>query len=461
MIGLALLLSALAAADPLDLARQQSQSGQPEIALETLAPLLDTGSGEALALAGLIHESSGQLLLARQRLEAALASGDLADPGAAHLAMARCFQGTGDTARAIQHATAALATEDATRHDETLSLLIKLSVSMLGPAEAMALLSSALPPEALPETWSALAEGYLAVGMASAAVPPLQAAITAQPHSPLAPHWQTRIADAARKSGNTDNEVEALERLARDYTASSAWAEAHPEIAAETEGEIEARIRSAILRLHQDTQLTRFSRSNPSTQRLSRLVLAWLVRYPDHAAAGQIHDLYGELLMRTGRFSESHTQHMAAWDLTGEARHLHAAGFSASYSVKEAGSPHALEPQPLTPEAEALLTCADLYHHHFPATAEDSTLQLESANALIQLGRFREARARLMFIIDADPTTAIAEQAARTVLNTYLFVEDWKGIRATAERFDAQPGLSSPAFQTRLDEILAQTASLR
>ncbi len=197
-----------------------------------------------------------------------------------------------------------------------------------------------------------------------------------------------------------------------------------------------------------------------SIDQLSRIVLVWLVRYPDHAAAGQIHDLYGELLLRTGRFVEAHTQHMAAWDLTEKAEHLYAAGFAAERSFTRSAPPATIEAARLTPEARSLLTTVDLYHHHFPATEADHTLQLKAAAALLRLGRQREARSRLMPIIESDPTTAQAEEAARAVLNSYITARDWAGARAAAEAFAASPGLSSPALRARLDEILAETTSL-
>ncbi len=466
MIGLTLLLLASAGDDPLLIARQQSASGQTGQALVTLEPLVAAGSAEALALAGTLHEQQGQLLLARQRLEAALASGALADPGAAHLAMARCYRGTGDVTLAMQHAAAAVATaeQDPERLAGSLGMLIDLSAATMGPGEAMAMLAGSLPAGDLSVTWAALAEGYLSRDMASAAVPPLQAAIAAAPHSPQAPRWQLRIVDAAASRGRIDEEVIALEMLARDYSDGSAWAQAQPPDSGDIEAIealIESRIRATILRLHQDARLMPASAAaTHNIDQLSRIVVVWLARYPDHAAAGQIHDIYGELLLRTGRFQESHAQRMAAWDLTGQASQLYAAAFVAERSFSRTAPPASTEPARLTPEAKTLLTTVDLYHHHFPGTEADHTLQLKAAAALVRLGRFREARQRLMPIIDSDPTTPLAEQAARAVLDSYIVVSDWRGVRAAAESFAAQPGLSSPAFRARLDEILAQTASL-
>jgi len=468
VIWLALLLGASATTGgaALDRARGLAESGRADAALEALAPMLSAGSAEALALAGLIHESSGQLLLARQRLEAALTAGELADPGSAHLAIARCHQGTGDTAGAMQHATAAVASagQDTARLDEALAMLLDVSVTEIGPAEAIALLSGALSPGDLPQAWGRLAEGYLDRGMASAAPLPLQAAISSDPHSPSAPGWQIRIADAARLRGRADEEVAALEVLARDYTAATPWAEAQPEdvdVNAVAE-HIEARIRETILQLHQDTRLMPASAAaSHQVEQLIRLVPVWLIRYPDHAAAGQIHSIYGEQLLRTGRFVAAHTQHMAAWDLTEDPQHLYAAGFVAERSFAQAAPPAATAPGPLTPEARALLTTVDLYHHHFPATEAAHTLQLKAAAALMRLGRAREARARLMPIIETAPETPQAESAARAVLNSYIAASDWRGARAAAEAFSVSPGLSSPALRARLDEILAETASLR
>ena len=358
MIWLTLLLSASATsgAAPLAHARALVESGQPDAALETLEPMLSAGSAEALAMAGLIHESSGQLLLARQRLEAALTAGELADPGSAHLAMARCHQGTGDTAGAMQHATAAVASagQDTARLDAALDMLLDVSVAEIGPAEAIALLSGALSPDDLPQAWGRLAEGYLDRGMASAAILPLQAAISSAPHSPAAPDWQLRIADAASMRGRADEEVAALEVLARDYTAATPWSEAQLEDADvdAVAVRIEARLRDTILRMHQDTRLMPASAAaNHRVEQLSRLVPVWLIRYPDHAAAGQIHSIYGEQLLRTGRFVASHTQHMAAWELTEDPQHLYAAGFAAERSFTQAAPPAAIEPAHLTPEA--------------------------------------------------------------------------------------------------------------
>lgn len=472
MIGLTLLLSTWAGErdDLLDTARLQSTSGQPSQALDTLAPLLMSGDGEALVLAGTIHLDAGQLLLARQRLERALRTGTLSDPGSAHLSMARSFVQTGDAESARQHAAAAVAAagDDDGRLDESLAVLIEISSTSMGPGEAMGLLAGVLPEESLPQVWEALADGYLSRDMASAAGPPLEAAIATAPDSPRAPYWQAQLADAAFSRGRISDEVLALEALARGYTAGSPWAEAQPDTSAATaqadvEEMIEARIRASLLRLHQDTRLMPAgTQASHSIEQLSRLVLVWLVRYPDHEAAPQVHGLYGELLIRTGRFEEAHIQHMAAWDLSSAAEHLFAAAFAAERSFTLSAPPASIDTEHrLNKPARQLLSCVALYHDHFPDTEADHTLQLKAAAVLVRLGHIRDARRHLMGVIEAGPDTALAERAARQVLDSYILVSDWRGVRAAAESFEDSPGLSSPAFRARLDEILDQTASLR
>ena len=138
-----------------------------------------------------------------------------------------------------------------------------------------------------------------------------------------------------------------------------------------------------------------------------------------------------------------------------------AAAFVAERQFRQTAPPQAADTVRLTAEARTLLSAADLYHHHFPGTAPDHTLQLKAAAAESHLGRFSDARRRLRPIIEQDPTTALAERAARLILDTYITEKDWRGLRATAIEFADGPGLSSPAFRSRLDEVLAQTAAVR
>jgi tetratricopeptide (TPR) repeat protein len=384
--------------------------------------------------------------------------------------MAWCLYNLGDLPAATEHmlkvAYAAkptgIATEgkqgDLALYEESLRDLVRFFADgddIDGAREKLTRLGAS---DRIPDLLSQVAALHFQQGKFESAIRTWKTLIAESPDSPKAPDWQTSVIDATRKLGRPAEVHAEVERLRTIYGPRSSWARANasrPETVAAARSTVEEQLRRVALEHHD-----RGRRDPRAAVELLPIAAAeydaYLQEFGDGEHAYDMRYAYAELLYKQKRFADAYDQYRAVVDLDPKGARSRFCAESAIFAADEM-----IKQQPKdagwTEWHQKLVDATDRYAALYPDDKLKNVVY-KSAYVLYHAGRYAEAAERFAVVIQLDPASAEAEQAAHLTLDALAVKKDWASLEKWAKSYYEQPGLGSKKFKAEVRDIWERAA---
>ncbi|MBT3221072.1 MAG: tetratricopeptide repeat protein, partial [Proteobacteria bacterium] len=323
-----------------------------------------------------------------------------------------------------------------------------------------------------------LAYLYFEQGKFDQAIETYRRLILEDPQSAKCPGYQHEIIQAYRKVGQKERTLEEIDRLRRDYGKSSAWARANSsnqDELREAQRRIEENLRRVAVEFHNQARTLEKSRHPESGKVYSladRAYATYLEEFPEGEHVYEVRYAYGELLYKLKRFDEAYVQYVKVVEIDAKGKHsrfcAEAAIFASDEMVNREGGNksvpqpgEAKDPQPLTEWEQKLVDSSALYASLYPDDHKKvRSIIYKSAYLLYNKYRFEEAADQFKKVIQMDPKSKQAEQAANLILDSFVVNQDYKNLKKNAKFYYDQEGLGSSKFKTEVYNIY-QRASFK
>lgn len=273
------------------------------------------------------------------------------------------------------------------------------------------------------------------------------------PDAPDAFSHADAIVEAQRKLGRSADAVAELEKMDQRYGPGSAWAAKNP---GEPSTNAKERMAERLRRAATDIQVAKVARDFPAAERAYTLYLA---RYADDHAV-DVHYALAELLYRQKRFGDAYDHYVSVVRADPKGKNARfcaeSAVFAAAEMVKRAPptAPAGNAPAALTEWEQKQLAALDLYVAYYD-DAKVKPMIYTSAWLLYQKNQFAAASERFTRVIQMDPSSREAEQAANLILDSLALVEDWGALERSAKVYSETEGLGSAAFRKEVRGVYA------
>lgn len=328
-----------------------------------------------------------------------------------------------------------------------------------------------------------LAGMYFEQGKFDQAVTTYRRLINEDPNSEDNPQFQAEIISCYKKIGQRERTLEEIDRLRRDYGKESAWARANasnPNAIQDSMRKIEENLRRVAVDFHNEAREYEKSR-HPGMQATYDLARqAYATYLEEFGASGNEHIYnvryaYGELLYKLKDFKGAFDQYMQVVQLDPKGKHsrfcAESAIFAAEEQVKleggaaasgkvEVSAKQAKEAQPLTEWEQRLVDACAQFARLYPDDKKTINAIYKSGYLLYNKFRFEEAAEQFKLVIQMDPKSQNAEQAANLILDSFVVRENWQALKDNAKFYYDQPGLGSAKFKKDVFEIY-QNASFK
>ena len=269
------------------------------------------------------------------------------------------------------------------------------------------------------------------------------------PKHPSAASYQAQIVGVYKAMGRTEQVVEQLARLRRDYGPRSPWAQANatdPELVQEVQDELGAELARTGLDFHQQA---RKIGAGPSARQLygaaDTLYSAYLADQPQGRRAYEVRFAQAELQYTLKRYEEAYASYMAVVAADPQGKHSQFSAEAAIHAA-EKGLPPQKDPQgtevvPFSEEEQRYLAALDQYAELYPKGAKVQESLFRSGWLLYHHNDFGAASQRFRKVVALNPRTKDARLAIDLILDALVVVEDWKNLEATASEFMANEAL--------------------
>lgn len=319
-----------------------------------------------------------------------------------------------------------------------------------------------------------LAGMYFEQGKFDQAVETYRRLISENPSSADNPGYQTEIIQCYRKIGQKEKTLEEIDRLLRDYGASSAWARANasnPTAVKDAEKKIEENLRRVAVDYHNEARKLEQSRHSDAAKvyDLARQAYAtYLSEFKTGEHVYEVRYAFGELLYKTKDYVGAFEQYMAVVALDPNGKHSNFCAESAIFAAEEqvkleggaaAGgkvtvdAKSAKEPQPLTAWEQRLVDACAQFAKLYPTDKKAINAIYKSGYLLYNKYRFEEAANQFKLVIDMDPRSGNAEQAANLILDSFVVRENWQALKDNAKFYYDKEGLGSSQFKKDAYEV--------
>jgi len=191
----------------------------------------------------------------------------------------------------------------------------------------------------------------------------------------------------------------------------------------------------------------------------------WLERFPESDHASDMNYAFAELLYKTQRYDEAFDHYMTVATKYPESKHAAFCAESAIFAAENVmklqqadGSWDGSEAPGLNRTETQLMAAVDAALAADPDGPKAGNIQYKGAYVLYNSGEFPDARDRFEAVIDADPSTKLAEQAASLIADSFVVTEDWADLEASTLRFSEDLELGDEAFQAEMLSIAGRAA---
>lgn len=313
-----------------------------------------------------------------------------------------------------------------------------------------------------------LAGMYFEQGKFDQSIETYRRLILEDPQSADNPEYQVEIINAYRKVGQRDRTLEEIDRLNNDYGATSAWARANasdPNAVADAQDKIESQLRRTATDYHNTARQYTKSR-HPDAKKVYGLARdgyqTYLQVFPDNEHTYDVRYAYAELLYTLKDYQGAFDQYMAVVDIDPNGKHSRFCAESAIFAAEEqvkiegggradgtavADASKSIEPQALTEWETRLVSACSKYAELYPDDKKVRNIIYKSAYLLYNKYRFDEAATQFRVVIQMDPGSKEAEQAANLILDSLNVRKDWAALKENSKFYYDTPGLGGTQFK--------------
>lgn len=315
-----------------------------------------------------------------------------------------------------------------------------------------------------------LAGMYFEQGKFDQSVETYRRLIMEDPTSEHNPEYQAEIIQCYKKIGQRERTLEEIDRLRNDYGKNSAWARANasnPSAITGADRKIEENLRRVAVDFHNEArnyEKSRHPQANATYELARRAYGTYLDEFGEsgNEHVYNVRYAYGELLYKLKDFVGAFEQYMKVVQLDPKGKHsrfcAESAIFAAEEQVKLEGgaaasgkrqvsASDAREPQPLTEWEQRLVDACAQYARLFPDDKKTINAIYKSGYLLYNKYRFEDAAAQFKLVIQMDPRSTNAEQAANLILDSFVVRENWQALKDNAKFYYEQQGLGSAKFK--------------
>jgi len=324
-----------------------------------------------------------------------------------------------------------------------------------------------------------LAGMYFEQGKFDQAVDTFRRLILEDPSSEDNPEYQTEIISAYRKIGQKERTLEEIDRLLRDYGKNSAWARANasnPNAVKDAEKKIELNLRRVAVDYHNAAKQLEKGRHGDAQKVYDLARQAYATYLGEFSTSEHVYDVryaYGELLYKVKNYEGAYEQYMQVVQIDPKGKHsrfcAESAIFAAEEKVKQEGGGDASgkqtadakskkEPIPLTDWETKLVEACNLYASLYPNDKKVRNIIYKSAYLLYNKYQFENAAEQFKVVIQMDPSSKEAEQAANLILDSFVVRENWQALKDNSKFYYDQERLGSAKFKKETYEIYERSS---
>ncbi len=349
-----------------------------------------------------------------------------------------------------------------TLQDEALKDLVRFFADAGEMDEAYGYFTKLGKTDLIRKMLSRLASMYFEQGKFEQCIQTYRRLVAEDPQSPKAPDYQNEIILAYQKIGRKKDTLNEIKRLLDNYGKSSAWARANSadqDAINEATRYIEKSLRTVAINYHSDAKKLGTGRSARESYSLAeRAYTVYIAEFPTSKYSYDMRYAFGELLYKLKKYDQAYVQYMKVVSIDPKGKHSRFCAESAIFaadkmvaSEKRAGR----IPKPETKtqrmelvdwESKSLAAC-DQWSRIFPDDKNTRNVIYKSAYLLYHKNQFKEASDRFRTVINMNPKSKEAEQAANLILDSFNLVEDWQNLKEVAKAFYDQQGLGRATFK--------------
>lgn len=316
------------------------------------------------------------------------------------------------------------------------------------------------------KTLKRLASQYFENGQFESSIETYRRLILEDTNNKENPSYQVDIIDAYSKLGDKQKTLAEVDRLLKDYGANSGWQRANaanPTAIADANAAIEKNLRKLAVDYHNEARKLETSR-HPSAKEVYELARqaynTYLQNFPTNENAYDVRYAYGELLYKLKDFSGAFEQYMAVVKMDPKGKHSKFCAESAIFAAEEqvklegggkegnvkVGEKH--DPIPLTEWEQRLIDSCKQYAQLFPEDKKVIGVIFKSAYMLYNKYQFTAAAEQFNAVINMNPGSKQAEQAANLILDTFVLEKNWSELKKNAKFYYDMKGLGSSSFKS-------------
>ncbi len=309
------------------------------------------------------------------------------------------------------------------------------------------------------KTMERLGATYLEQGKHEDALKLYGQLLARDPRSPKAPAYRGAIVDVYKQMGRTEQVVEQLGMLRRDYGPRSPWAQANatdPGLVQQTQDDLGAALAGTGLELHKQARKVG---TGPLAEQLyasaDSLYSTYLVDNPDGHRSYEVRFAHAELLYTQKRFEQAYGSYMAVVAADPQGKHgqfsAEAAIHASEHDLPALADPEGSAVLPFSESEQRHLAALDQYVELFPEGSKVQESLFRSGWLLYRHNDFGAASQRFRKVVALDPRTQDARLAIDLILDALVLVEDWPNLKLTSSEFMANerlpPGVRKEAAQ--------------
>ena len=401
--------------------------------------------------------------------------------------LAWCYYNVGDYGKGIETmkavVTYSMNNQDASNHiqlqDEALKDLVRFFADAGAMNEAYEYFTKLGKKDLIRSMLQRLASMYFEQGKFDQAVDTFRRLILEDPSSKDNPEYQTEIISAYRKIGQKERTLEEIDRLLRDYGKNSAWARANasdPNTVKDAELKIEKELHRVAVDYHNAAKQLEKGRHGDAAKVYDLARQAYATYLGEFSTSPRVYDVryqYGELLYKIKDYEGAFAQYMQVVEIDPKGKHsrfcAESAIFAAEEKVKMEGGGDASGKQtadaskkkeaiPLTEWEQKLVDACNKYATLYPNDGKVRNIIYKSAYLLYNKYQFENAAEQFKVVIQMDPSSKEAEQAANLILDSFVVRENWQSLKDNSKFYYDQERLGSAKFKKETYEIYERSS---
>jgi tetratricopeptide (TPR) repeat protein len=294
--------------------------------------------------------------------------------------------------------------------------------------------------------------------------------ISENPQSPRSPDYQVEIIKAYKKIGKREETLQEVNRLLKTYGKGSSWVQANASnlsAVKDANASIEKNLRVVAVDYHTHAEKLGRGESAKKTYALAyKAYKLYLNEFSSSSHAYSVRYAFAELLYTVKKFGEAYDQYMAVVKIDANGKKsrfcAESAIFAAEKMVEKEGKSDTRRTkgpvknavaQELTDWEKKYVEACKQYATLYPKDKKVRNIIYRTAYLLYNKFRFEEAAEQFKLVIQMDPASREAEQAANLILDSFVVNDDLANLKKNAKFYYEQEGLGSSTFKKQVYKV--------